>query len=118
MANEIKIQMSITAEKNGAKVERQVSDSIDMAGHSMTHGVQGIPTGGEVFVESDILGTAGWAYVKNLDADNYVTLGSHASSNHLVKLLPGESALFRCAGSLYGAANTAECKVEYIIIEL
>ena len=117
MANEIGISVSISGNKSGAKITRAESVSVDMAGDSYTSGVQGIPTGGEVFVEADELGTAGYVFIKNLDTTNYITIGSHATDNHTIKLKAGECTLFRAAGSVYGKANTAACNVEYIIIE-
>tara|TARA_R100000781_G_scaffold114611_1_gene85878 strand:- start:39 stop:395 length:357 start_codon:yes stop_codon:yes gene_type:complete len=118
MANELKVAISFDFSKGGAEAIRSESLSIDVAGDSMTHGVQGIPTGGEVLVESDELGTAGWVYAKNLDGTNFVTIGSHATDNHAIKLLAGEACVFRAAGSVYGKADTAACNVEYIIVEL
>ena len=85
----------------------------------MTHAVIEVTnSGGEVLVEANELGSAGLVFLKNLDSTNYVTFGTHATSNHTVKLLAGESCLFRAAGAVYGLANTAACNVEYIIIEV
>ena len=117
MANEIHTNVSLSVVKGGAKANRVESVSIDMSGDSLTHGVQGIPTGGEVLAESDELGTAGLCFIKNLDTVNYITVGSDATANHTIKLKAGESTLFRAAGSVYAKANTAACNVEYIIIE-
>jgi hypothetical protein len=117
MANEIKYNLSLSVNKGGVKTERQESNSIDMTGESITHSVQEISTDGEVLVEGDVLGTVGYVYIKNLDSTNYVTVGSHATSNHAIKLKAGEACLFRAAGSVYVQANTAACNVEYIVIE-
>ena len=40
MANEIKINLSLSVNKNGAKSERQESKSIDMTGNAYHSGVQ------------------------------------------------------------------------------
>ena len=118
MAKEITGKLVLNAVKGGAKISRSESFTIDMTGNSFSSGVQSIPnSGGEALVEADELGTAGYVFVKNLDSTNYVTLGSHASSNHTIKLKAGESTIFRAAGTVYGLANTAACNVEYIIIE-
>ena len=117
MANEISVGLFLTADKGGAKVNRSESTTIDMIGASLTHGVQQVPTGGEVLVESDVLGTVGVCFVKNLDSSNYITIGSHTSSNHTIKLLAGESTIFRAAGSVYAASQTGTINVEYILIE-
>ena len=117
MANEVGINVSLNFNKGGAKISRSESISVDVSGDSYTSAVQGIPTGGEIFVEADELGTAGYVFVKNLDGTNYVTVGSHATDNHAIKLKAGECALFRAAGSVYAQANTAACNIEYTIIE-
>ena len=119
MANEIKTDVRLTASKGGMEVDRREQKTdITMTGDSMTHAVQGIPTGGEVLVEADELGSAGLCFVKNLDSTNFVTIGTHATDNHVIKLLAGESAVFRAVGAIYGKADTAACNLEYIIVEL
>ena len=117
MPSEIKYNLSLSVNKGGVKAERQESNSIDMTGESVTHSVQEIPTGGEILVEGDVLGTVGYVYIKNLDNTNFVTVGSHATDNHTIKLKPSECCLFRAAGSVYVKANTSACNVEYIVIE-
>ena len=117
MADEITGKLTLNVSKGGAKIARSESFSIDMTGESITHSVQEIATGGEILVEGDILGTVGYVYIKNLDSTNYVTVGSHATLNHAIKLKAGEACLFRAAGSVYVQANTLACNVEYIVIE-
>tara|TARA_R100000808_G_C2137715_1_gene145802 strand:+ start:1500 stop:1862 length:363 start_codon:yes stop_codon:yes gene_type:complete len=119
MANEIKTDVRLTASKGGMEVDRREQKTdIAMTGDSITHAVIEITaSGGEVLVEAAELGTAGLIFIKNLDSTNYVTFGTHATSNHTIKLLAGESCLFRAAGAIYGLSNTSACNVEYIIIE-
>tara|TARA_R110002012_G_scaffold53988_4_gene138432 strand:- start:837 stop:1193 length:357 start_codon:yes stop_codon:yes gene_type:complete len=118
MAKEIEVSISISVEKGGVSMTRAQSFKPTMTGDAMIHAVQEIPTGGEVLAESDALGAPGWVYVKNLDSNNYVTLGSHQTDNHTVKLLPGESTAFRCVTAIFAKANTASLNVEYMVIEL
>ena len=90
-----------------------------MTGDSFTHGVGSVGTSGEILVESIEVGTVGWVFVKNLDASNFVTVGSHATDNHLVKLLPGESSLLKAGlGTVFANSDTSACMVEYILVEL
>ena len=118
MANEISVGLFLTADKGGAKVNRSESINIDMTGDSLTHGVQSVTDSGEVLVESDILGTVGVCFVKNLDATGYITIGSTQATNHAIKLLAGESTVFRAAGSVYAMAESGDTiSVEYILIE-
>ena len=54
--------------------------------------------------------------MKNIDATNFVEVG--LTGSYTIKLLAGESAVFRADGALYAKADTAACDVEYIIVEL
>lgn len=120
MADEITISVSMHVNKGGVVASRVESFTADMAGNSVNHGVQSIATGGEAFEHTDLAaeGTIGWAFVKNLDDTNFVTIGTHATSNHTIKLLPGESALFRADGNLSGQADTSAVDVEWYVIEV
>ena len=120
MANEINVSASIRARKSGAQVSRGESIRVTMTGDSMHHGVTSIATGGTALehAEAAAEGTVGYVWVKNLDSTNFVTLGTHSSSNHTVKLLAGEIAIFRAAGDLFGVADTSACIVEWVSIEL
>ena len=118
MANEITGKVVLKVSKGGAKVDRKESFSIDMTGESITHSTVSVSTSGELLVVSTELGSNGWCFVKNLDTTNFVTLGGHASSNHLIKVLPGECALFRAVGNVYANSDTSACMLEYVIIEL
>ena len=120
MANEITASVMLKANTAlGAKVVRKESKQIDMAGDSVNQGIQSIGTGGTQLEDHEqaLGGTPGMVFVKNLDTSNYVTIGTHASE-HSIKLLPGEFALFRSNGTLYGQANTSTVKIEYIVVEL
>ena len=118
MANEISASISLSVSKGGAKLNRAESISIDMTGDSYISGVQSITTSGAVLVEADALGTAGYCYIKNIDATNFVTVGNAAANtNHVIKLKAGESCLFRAQQPVYVDADTATCLVEYVIIE-
>ena len=121
MANEITASIMLKVSTAlGIKGIRKESKQIDMAGDSVHHGVSLITTGGILFEDQEqaLGGTPGMVFIKNLDTANYVTIGTHATSNHLIKLLPGEFALFRSNGTLYGQANTSTVKIEYIVVEL
>ena len=115
MANEISISIEFSYSKNG-EIQKDESFLVTVSGDSYIHGVQdiGFATEEAVVTPADI-GTAGWCVVKNLDDTNYITLGATGSLN--LKLLPGETAIFRLNAALYAQANTAACALEYIIIE-
>lgn len=118
MANEIRISISLSFNKSGASLNRDVSFTADVTGDAVTGGIQEVGTSNEELVQGTDLGTPGWVFVKNLDSTNYVTLTETDAANYLIKLLPGEAAIFRCGKTaIYAKADTAACDVEYYIIE-
>mgnify|MGYP003116024832 CR=1 FL=1 len=117
MAKEIKAAISLSVKTGlGTSADKSDSKTIDMAGTHITHNVQDVGAGGaEALVEGADLGTPGIYYIKNLDGANYVSIG--LSGQYSIKLKPGEFCLFRAAAAIYALANTASCKVEYMVIE-
>lgn len=116
MANELSIVVSVAFNSGGASTQRSESISVDVTGDAFTHQVQLIaqatPT---ALVEGDAIGNPGYIFIKNLDADNTVSVG--LSGQYSISLKPGEIALFRAAEAIYGKATTADCLVEYWMIE-
>tara|TARA_R110002051_G_scaffold316636_1_gene396555 strand:+ start:983 stop:1354 length:372 start_codon:yes stop_codon:yes gene_type:complete len=123
MANEIKISLSITAKKNGAKFTRQESFSDTMTGDAWSTGVKDITASGEQLTDLDV-GTYGWIFVKNLNTDNalYVDIQSsqNDSDDSLCRLYGGESTILKTAGltALWADSSSGTQAVEYAIIEL
>lgn len=65
------------------------------------------------------IGNAGYVYLKNLDATNYVDVG-FATTVYPLRLKAGQVALFPITpaqASLFLLANTAACRVELYIHE-
>ena len=120
MADEITISVSMHASKDGVVASRSESFTADMTGNTVNHGVQNIGTGGEILEHNELVaeGTAGWVFLKNLDATNFVTIGTHQTDDHTIKLLPGESTLFRADGNLYAMADTDTLWLEWYVIEV
>ena len=120
MAKEITASVSLSVKTAlGVTAERSESKSINMTGEAVTHQTQTVDDGGDVLIEQTTLGTAGWCFVKNLDTSVSISLGAHTTANHIIKLKPGESVVFRAAGPIYGLSLTSSATplVEYIIIE-
>lgn len=71
---------------------------------------------GEVVPVGDI-SSAGFVYLRNDDATNYIEWGPDSGGNIVVigKLMPGEDAWFRIspAVSLRARANTADCPMTF-----
>lgn len=117
MADELGIGASLTSSMAGVDKTVTIPDlTPDVSTKEFTEGIQVITTGatGDAFALNDVT-TPGWMFVKNLDATNFVQVGS-GSFDSFIKLLPGEWALFRCSVATPKAvADTASCSVWYVV---
>jgi len=115
MAKEVSVSISISAQKNGAGMSATVSSTADMTGNKLIGNVQSIGTTAEALNVGD-MATIGQLFVKNLDATNFVEIGtdSTVTTGAFAKLLPGEGMYIpaRRAGPYYAKANTASCDVQ------
>ena len=122
MANEITINLSISAVKGFLSAYRAVQPlRVTLAGTRYSAGVQSIGFAAHeaVVIGSDV-GTEGYAWFRNLDADNYVQLGRDVSGTFypLVKLKPGEAAILRLAtDAVYAQAAVGAVNLETLILE-
>lgn len=119
MANEITTAFTLNYSKNGIEESRTLSDEITVSGDDYIAGTESVGTTEEALEMGDV-GTAGWAYFKNIDATNYVELGIVGSGTFypFAKLKAGESCVLRLGTSTpYAKANTAACRLEYKIYE-
>ena len=118
MANEIAISVSISFSKGGATVSRLEAIQVTVTGDAFSHEVQEVGTAEEELAQGADLGTPGYMFIKNLDATNYVEVGS-TTGVYDIKLKAGEIALYRHnSATVYAKANTAACLCEYLLIEL
>ena len=117
MANELSVSVRISFSKSNSKISRASTASIDVTGSEFTHQVQVVGTTEEEIAQGADVGTPGYVWAKNLDATNYVEIGS-TTGVYDIKLKAGEIALWRHnSATLYGKANTSAVRLEYIIIE-
>ena len=117
MANEIAILVNLSFSKGGASVSRSESIQVTVTGDAFSHEVQAIGTTEEELAQGADLGTPGYMFIKNLDATNYVEVGS-TTGVYDIKLKAGEVCLYRHnSATVYAKANTAACNVEYLLIE-
>lgn len=117
MSKEISITMAISFKKGGAQVRRSESITVDVTGDAFSHEVQEIGTSEEQLAQGADLGTPGYMFIKNMDATNYVEVGS-TTGVYDIKLKAGEVCLYRHnSATVYAKANTLACKVEYLLIE-
>ena len=117
MSNELSISASLSFSKGGASVNRADGIQVDVTGDAFTHQVQLIGEASEeALVEGTEVGTPGYVFIKNLDDTNSVSVG--ITGSYTIELLPGQFALFPAAAAIFAKAITADCNVEYIIIEI
>lgn len=119
MASELKLSFALSFSKGGVVIRRSYSDVIDVAGNVGVQSTQTIGTSEEVLAIPTDLAAVGYVFIHNLDSTNYVQIGP-ASGRTDFRLLAGEANMFRLdtGTTIYVKANTAECDVEFILIEL
>jgi len=118
MSNELSLSVSLTFNKGGASVSRSEGIQVTVTGDAFSHEVQEVGTAEEELAQGADLGTPGYMFIKNLDATNYVEVGS-TTGVYDIKLKAGEIALYRHnSATVYAKSNTAACLVEYLLIEL
>ncbi len=138
MANEITINALLTFAKGNvtALTRSSAGARFDVAGTKFVAGVQSIGTTEEPLAMGEVE-TAGWAWMKNLDATNAIRIRADSASDlaellggdvaeaaelivrmDLVELKAGETALFRLATDTpHAVAEDGPCELEYIIVE-
>ena len=120
MADEIKITIKGKVTNGEYKTDWNFSQfSVNQAASGAASGVQSIGTSAENIAVGDV-STAGYLFIKNLDATNYVDIGKDNTGFVAVgKLKAGEMCCFRVAGSttIQLKADTAACKVQYLLLE-
>lgn len=122
MANELTVSASLRYSKNGVNIDSDdfgaAGVQIDVTGTEILRHVQLVGTSEEALYVGADIGTPGYVLMKNLDPTNYVSVRAASGVADLIKLSPGEIALFRLQSTApYVIANTAACRLAYIVIE-
>lgn len=119
MANELTVSVSLSFLKGNlsSAITRQVTGAkFTVSGSDVTLKTQTIGTAEEAIILGDVA-TPGFMFVKNLDATNFVTIRPATGGDDCVKLLKGECALFRHAGTApFAIADTAPVAIEYMLV--
>lgn len=77
---------------------------------------QTVGTSEEALLIGDV--TPGYVLMINRDSTNFISVRGASGATACVKLLPGEIAMFRFAGSApYVIADTAACVLEYLLVD-
>ena len=92
---------------------------VDISGDAFFHGRQNIGVSEEALATGDIT-TLGWAFFKNHDKTNFVEIASGSGVQALIRVEAGEIAgplRLSQGATLYAAADTAACDLEFLLIE-
>lgn len=118
MANELTVNASLGYAKNSYTVTlARTGANFNVSGTKYHQAVQTIGTAEEALNKGDI-GTIGYCLLINRDATNYVSIRRATGEGNMIKLKPGEFALFRCeATAPFAVANVAACELEVLMIE-
>lgn len=116
MANELQVAGSISFSKSSASLSKVFSNTyFTVSGTAGISNVISVGTGDESLALGDI-STIGWVFFRNLDATNYISIGSDGTL-YPIKLKAGEFALMRWnAAAIHAKANTGACDFEYLLI--
>lgn len=119
MANEITVTCALEV-ANGSLVDNMTSLSLtpNQSTAAMYCNTQAIGTSEEALVIGADISTPGWFFARNLDATNYVEIGTTGAV--LGQLKPGEPfGPIRLAASvtLYAIADTAPCNLWYKVYD-
>lgn len=122
MASEITIATRLKAVKGYLNQDHNISSqAVDLSGSKYSDLVQNIPTtaAGTALTLTG-LGSAGWAWFRNLDTTNYIEIGVQVGGTFypFAKLKPGEPALVRLGTTTpYARANTAAANLAAFVLE-
>ncbi len=124
MASEIQFTYSLMVNnpQNGIGVAINKTfpqKTINQATQGISHNILSVTTANLALSMGNVA-TPGVTWITNLDATNFVDIGIREAAGNFaafMRIFPGESWPFRANPSvaLYGAANTANVKIEYTI---
>jgi len=121
MADELTVSVSLRFVKsNVTKSHSTGRVKVDVAGTKITDHIQEIGTSEEAIVLNEAA-AGGYVFLENLNATNFIEIRPGTGAADLIKLLPGDVALFRLTGDAtapFAIANTAACNMRIIIIPL
>ena len=112
MASELSVQTGLNYSKGGDIDQVSEAFTVDVSGTARISGRQTIGTSEEQLALGDV-SSLGVVWIKNLDATNYITVGT-VTSQRGFRINAGESYSFRAANNaVFVAANTAAVDVSY-----
>lgn len=123
MADEITVIAGLRCSKSNLLVSHNTLQSVfTMSGDATSRNVQSIPTtaAGTALSIAAAVGTAGFAFFRNLDATNFVEIGVQVGGTFypVIKLKAGEYGVCRFSVlTLYARSDTAATLLDMSMIE-
>jgi hypothetical protein len=116
MSDELTITAGIAFSKGSVAEDKLLSALVDVSGNDLIHNTQTVGTSEEALLLADV--AVGYILMRNNDTANFVKVRAATGATDLIKILPGEFALFRMVASApYVIADTGSCVLEYWMVE-
>lgn len=119
MANELTLSVEFAYAKGVVSKEVKVANlRVTVTGTKLVDQVQNIGTSEEAIDIGDV-SPGGYMFARNLDSTNFISIRQATAASDLVRLDPGECALFRLdddATAPFAIADTAACDLEFILL--
>ena len=113
------LSISATINDTTTALAKSASITVTTTGNNLDLRRASVTTSEYTYTFTTDIGDAGYCWVRNTDATNFVQLG-FATGDYKMKLLPGQVALFpllAAQAALYLLADTATCEVELYVHE-
>lgn len=120
MPNEINITTAFKIAKGNLSAARNVSLTADMAGDDLHWTTMTVDDSVYETLDIGSITVPGYMFARNLSATHDVEIGLAVTATFypLIRLRPGETALFRAATtSIAALADGAPARLEYLIVE-
>lgn len=121
MAQELTINASLAySDSEGSDLSIEIADlKPNVSTKKFVHAKQNIGITEEAIGLGEVT-SLGWAFFKNLDSTNFLSIKTGTGGTIIMKLLAGESAgPFRFGSGItapFAIADTAACQMEYLIV--
>lgn len=122
MAEELFVSVELDfSKKNSKPVKVSESIKVDVTGTEALENIQSVGTSEEAILLGDVT-VGGYMYLENVESEggNYVEIRPNTGVADLIRLEPGQVALFPTAQDAvpYAIANTAAVRLRVAIIDL
>lgn len=119
MAGTITVSAQLKVENGKLEANRRLnSQQFTQNNQGLSYETQNIGTSEEALNISGDISTAGYAFFRNLDDTNFVSIRMGTGNPDVIKLDAGQFALVPLAAKdLYAVADTAAVELEFMVLE-